>query len=554
MPVETGRHRRQPIRDEVAPVTDDVFVVHNGEEGIGQGVMLQAINGKCNELGKHSALYLDFGITFGEVNRVFGANGPEVHEGLMQLLIHNIIPRTVSYDLRKTLSNAPQPRELARRIRLENPKTDAEELYRKNLEFQRQEVTSEGIFISHAQPDHDGLLATADEDLPIITTTQTQALQELQQKLFKNIWLNEKSEYSVYENGKKKRGKIPREYTTLSTGEIYEIPGSEGLRITTIPTDHWFGSAAIELEFPSGKRIFYTSDLNTGEKTEKLGEYLDKTEPYELMIIDGTHVGKRTDAVSDEQLLDQFTRKFSNRGPYYVYSNDMDFLNLATIQTAAKKADKQVYIPLSLASNLYYLHDRLGGNDPDLPELYNFGIYLQPNKEGTYEYEASLQDITREVSIDIVTQDQLSRRSKRGENGVIIFSSADQMHRFNYSRGKGLFGSGKELTISTFGFNPTNPEGLTKMGMVNSVLATNQMEPKKLNRRHHMSEEEWSSFITDHVRTENLMVLPTESRSIKHIVENSLSLTTNVLTDITPGVPMYLNGNTVPTRTVSYPR
>jgi len=531
------------------PPTEDTFVVHSGLNGIGDAVSLQIISKEVSSAGKHPASVIDFGHKFGSMSGLYGGFGlPPQHEGTFGLILYDIFPSSL-HNLARDDFPKPRFNEIRTKLRGSDNGQKLEIDFVKKAGFQNNEVDSKCVVITHEQSDHNGNLGAVRTDIPIIASEETQLLSESVQKGSKKHWYNERVNFS---EGKSLQ---PRPYINIENGGSYCLEGIDGYNIKLFPTDHWFGSVAVETELPSGKRIFYTGDLNAGSKTEKMFDYLKTQKPYDLFILDATHVGNDFNSFSEKELENEFTERFRNKGPFYVAINERDLNRLNTVVNAAKRTQMDVYVPLAIAKHLAYLKNNLAKSG-EFVGLDDITVYLQPNESGRYSGSdlSKYKDVFENESVEWVPQNELNAKKEKMKAGVVITTTSSQLRSLDVH---GLLGKKKDkrrLILSSYGFNPTNPSGRAKWSQLNPILNSAGMTTESLNG-HHLNEERFRDFIENYMRAEMVILLhATNNTWIKNFVEESYPGKTNVLTSLKHGEPYFFDGTSLPTETVIYQR
>lgn len=555
-----GPHRTTySAKERIQSFSDDALVVHGGLRGIGDGIIIQSIDGAVNSSGKHDAVYQDFGTAYGAVVIEYRTQYPKPSLGVRNMLNSGVLPPTISEDLRP-IPHEPDAKEIRRRLRINKNPFMSEDEYVKSAAFQKEAVQTEGIIISHVHSDHDGSLGAAKETIPIYASAATQAIQKADQEFLRDNWFYEKVMVNDYVNGIKTNSAGERRFIHAEQETHYTIGDNDAFTARFFPTDHWTGSISNELQFSSGKRLLYTSDLLQGEKTQELIDHLDSNPPYDMAIIDATNVGERMDEMTEETLRGKLTMRFSNNGPFYIFASDHDFKRIQTVLDATKVNDKNLFIPLPIANYLHSMQKQLGHDYTDIPDLSHCSVYLQPSEKNNYMksgYPQYYKELFDDQSVTFIPQTELHYRSSLAKKAVILFSKVSQLELFDNDN---LFRAGGRLLNSTFGLNPVDDIDRSKLRSLNRVLNKSGMSMEKMNALHHMTTKDFTEFVS-HLKADTIITLSDHSQTkrrnnkqyVKELIEYHAGKNhkTHVLTDLRPGEPIRLDGRPLQSEIIS---
>jgi len=205
-----------------------------------------------------------------------------------------------------------------------------------------------GVLLSHAHPDHYGLLDFVHDDVPIFMSGESQALIEVGNVFLpKDIRLN----------------------NTLHRNHIFEQgkPFSLGaFQITPILIDHSaFGASCLLIEV-DGKRILYTGDIRAHGRKAYTFKMLPKVAGrVDCMLMEGTTFGGKHHVgfASEDEVEAGFVQEISKQGLTFVQAPGSNIDRLVSLYRACKRTQKVMVIDLYQ----YYLLHQLKAFSPSLP-------------------------------------------------------------------------------------------------------------------------------------------------------------------------------------------
>lgn len=247
------------------------------------------------------------------------------------------------------------------------------------------DVTGEGkpplaFVISHAHPDHYGLVDFIPTDISVYVSEAAKALIGVG-----NIFYNESM-----------RAKRITSCETYIPGKSF---GIGPFKITAFLMDHSaFGACSILVEVGE-KRIFYTGDFRGhGRKTAVNDYVINRVNQPDVMLMEGTTLDDGHPAIfPDEQSVEEAIVKLANNNmPIFVAGSGSNVDRLVSLYRAAKRTDRIFVIDLYQA----YLLDQLKPFSNSLPphEDDHLRVYYPKNqcstivealgKEVLYQYKS----------------------------------------------------------------------------------------------------------------------------------------------------------------------
>ena len=332
--------------------------------------------GGVNEIGGNKILledngtkiFLDFGMSFGTVNKYFSEFlQPRKCNGLGDFIEFGLIPDLKGFYRLDFLEHMGRPHE--------------------DLEFQ-------GVLLSHAHADHASYVNHLREDLPIYCSDETyhilKALNDTGSGSFTDITdLTKCFETYVNKKGEESRKTalshpdivVQRKYCTFKFKKKFKI---DDLEIEAYSVDHSLSGASGYIIHTSSGTIVYTGDFRFhGRRENETVEFMEacKAEKPDLLIIEGTRVeeenSKKESEVEDEIYGISSKAKGLSLCNWSIRDTDrmLSFLN------AAKKMDKKLAISLKQAYLLEELSKCVGTNTPSVDDE-NIELYANRKSWG----------------------------------------------------------------------------------------------------------------------------------------------------------------------------
>lgn len=205
----------------------------------------------------------------------------------------------------------------------------------------------DAVIVSHAHPDHYGLLKHLPRSIPVWMSEETKALIGVG-----NIFYPETHAQPRLED-----------YRTFKHGTPFEIGD---FRISPHLIDHSaFGASSLLIE-ACGRRILYTGDLRAHGRKGKLFRALpSKVGHVDCMLMEGTTLGGRHHAGfdSEQEVEAALVEAINGRHPTFVQASGSNVDFLVSLYRACKQKKKTMVIDLYQ----YFLLTKLKGFSRGLP-------------------------------------------------------------------------------------------------------------------------------------------------------------------------------------------
>jgi|GEM_PF-3655031 len=518
---------------------EDSFIIHSGNDSIG-GVAIQVVSGKIDEKGKRPSLFIDFGTRMDITGKFFGPfNQGDYLSGIKPLIELGIIPPLPDYFYREDLPNRPQLKDLEKSWGKSSTRS-SDEIRMLKMRFDVQEdINATAIASTHYHWDHVGNIGFLRGDISLLATEITIQTIKAMEKHWGADWMREITAFRRRDLPKvgRKLQEDPRPLVIARYGKPLET--STG-KILFYATSHSaVNSSAIDVELESGVRIHNTGDIREGEKTRQYIEWLDKTPPPDVFILDGTNISSDKISLTEKQVKDALLQKFrENKDTYFITVPQRQFERVNNILLAAKETGKKVYIPLIVA---YYLHmlEPYRDQDERIPALADFSVYLQPKRSGKYDskdYDTFLKEVLARNDVNVVKVDDL-KCLEEGKS-VVIFTSQEQMYCF-YARG--LFPQKGHYIHSTS--EAFNEQGEVDLDKLQSLIREIGYDYEQLHASGHFSKDELAEF-AKHIRSKVVIPLHTEyPEKFAEIIRRNSRVNPTVIDKISKGLPYGIKGN-----------
>ena len=243
----------------------------------------------------------------------------------------------------------------------------------------------EGILLSHAHPDHHGLLGYVRPEIPVYANRETQELLSI-------------SEYF--------RPEAPpvRNLRTIAAGEPFTVGA---FRVTPYLMDHSaYGTLAFLVE-TEGKRVFYSGDFRGhGRKCTVFQRFLaDPPAPVDALVMEGTVLGRAdTGLPSEAAVQNELERIFRERRDLtFIAFSSQNTDRVESVFNACLRTGKTLVIDPYTA----FILNRLGG---ELPRYFSKGIKIYFGPGSHADRMAERHDLWRFKDAKISFQDILQKR------------------------------------------------------------------------------------------------------------------------------------------------
>lgn len=222
------------------------------------------------------------------------------------------------------------------------------------------------FIISHAHPDHYGLIDYVPEDIPVFISEAAKVLMEVG---------------NAFYDGAMRVARLDG-CMTYRPGKVFEVGP---FRITAFLMDHSaFGACSLLVEV-DGKTVFYTGDFRGhGRKSATLDYVINAVREPDVMLMEGTtlddgHPSTFPDEGSIEQaLVDLMT---SQEAPVFVAGSGSNIDRTVSLYRAARRSGRELVIDLYQM----ILLDKLKALSPGLPPHANdhLKVYYPKNQRDT---------------------------------------------------------------------------------------------------------------------------------------------------------------------------
>lgn len=213
----------------------------------------------------------------------------------------------------------------------------------------------EGILLSHAHPDHHGLLGYVHPEIPIFANRETQELLRI-------------AEYFHPE------ARPVRNLQTIAAGEPFTVGA---FRVTPYLMDHSAYGALAFLVEAGGKRVFYSGDFRGHGRKRKVFDQLlaDPPAPVDALVMEGTVLGRADMGLPSEAAVQRELERIfrERRGLTFAAFSSQNADRVVSVFKACLRTGKTLVIDPYTA---FILH-RLGGRLPQYT-YDNVKVYFSP--------------------------------------------------------------------------------------------------------------------------------------------------------------------------------
>jgi len=246
-----------------------------------------------------------------------------------------------------------------------------------------------GVLLSHAHPDHYGLLEHVHADIPIHMSEESKALIGVG-----NVFYPEKLT-------------LPETLARCTPFNQEKAFTLGAFTITPFLMDHSaFGASSLLIEV-EGKRILYTGDMRAhGRKGKVFWALPHKVGHVDCMLMEGTTLGgKHHDGYNDEAAVEEgMVKTFQHDHATFVLGAGSNVDWLVSLYRASKRTGKQLVLDLYQ----FYLLTRLKQFSPALPPHDSDHVRVLYTK-----YQA--EKLEQHGLVDVMTKEALCRKISRDE-------------------------------------------------------------------------------------------------------------------------------------------
>jgi ribonuclease J len=194
------------------------------------------------------------------------------------------------------------------------------------------DAPTDGLLISHAHPDHYGLLAEAPAHWPVFCGEPTARLIQLTSGIY----------------GKR----IERKFKSWKSAQRFQIGP---FAVTPYLTDHSAFDAHMLLIEVEGKRILYSGDFRThGRKSKLVARMIASPPPQiDVLLMEGTNLGSDKACITESDLEAHFEALFKvTRGRVFVAWSGQSIDRTVTLYRACLRAGRTLVVDLYTAEVL----------------------------------------------------------------------------------------------------------------------------------------------------------------------------------------------------------
>lgn len=237
----------------------------------------------------------------------------------------------------------------------------------------------QAIFITHAHPDHYGLLSQIHPQIPVyLTQTAFNVITKLTPLVSSNNigGLN----FKIIKNGQ-----------TVKIGDI---------TVKAIGVDHSAADSSAFKIIAGGKVLAYSGDIRRNGRTAfKTDNFIKQTKNADYLILEGTFLSRKGKIPPEENTLtDKFIKEFKQNKIALVAFSSQNLERFISVYKAVRKVNKILVIDPYTAASLEYFK-QLGAN---IPQYYwrNIRILFAPNKQTKLLTEKINKYAARKISFD----------------------------------------------------------------------------------------------------------------------------------------------------------